>query len=564
MARYSIDTSGRFRALRAMNREYQCTTTGRGPWMLGLLLAAFAWGGAWADPGATALTATDPTSVRDDVLLAEESMDDLFESDDAEAEEPAESSTASEASKPQTEMSETPANTEQITAEPTPSAAPSAQPQPPTKEDQTSEAARLSAAATAPDEESASDSQSRFKVSGFVQNEVAYSYQNPDHLSKFRTRAKVKLNGRLSERVRWQLAGDLSYDPNYDFNHFYNSSVRRDQSVFGFVDESFLDIDADAWEIRLGRQHIVWGEMVGLFFADVVSALVLREFVLPDFENIRIPQWAARAEYFSGDFHADLIWLPIVTGNQSGKFGSDFYLFPIELPDGVRTNFRHDKMPQDIGEDSGFGTRASYLLNGFDMSLFYYTSPDRNQALIRRIEVAPSNFDLTFFPTHNRIHQVGATIAKDLGSVVLKTEAIETANRLISRYSPLDPDGLAKSNELRYVIGADWSGDGHNVNVQVFQTWLQDHKPDMIFKELESGFSVLLTSTRLDPKITPEILWIRGLERNEWLLEAKVTWNLSDEWRGILGADIFHGPQTGLLGQFRDKDRVYYELRYSF
>ena len=55
--------------------------------------------------------------------------------------------------------------------------------------------------------------------------------------------------------------------------------------------------------------------MVGLFFGDVVSALDLREFVLPDFETIRIPQWAARAEYFNSNFHADLIWLPFVTAH---------------------------------------------------------------------------------------------------------------------------------------------------------------------------------------------------------------------------------------------------------
>ena len=561
MGRNMIDTPGRIRAVRDMNYDYRSAAMCRSRRVVFLLLVAFALPNASAGPGAPAAQVSE----WDDVLLAEESMDDLFESDDAEdeSEEPAETPNTPVAPEQDAVTSETPADAERLTAEPAAPADQGAQPQPSATADEAMLAVPQSTTPVAP-ETVAAGSQSTFRMSGFVQNEAAYTYASPDHFSKFRTRAKVKLGGRLSERVKWQLAGDLSYDPNYDFNHFYNSSVRRDQSVDGYIDESFLDIDADSWEIRLGRQHIVWGEMVGLFFGDVVSALDLREFVLPDFETIRIPQWAARAEYFNSNFHADLIWLPFVTGNELGKFGSDFYLFPIELPDGVRANFRHDKMPHDVGEDSGFGARVSYLLDGWDMSLFYYTSPDRNQALIRRIEVAPSNFDLTFLPTHNRIHQVGATIAKDLGSVVLKAEAVETTDRLISRSSLLDADGLAKSNELRYVVGADWSGDGHNINVQVFQTWLQDQKPDMIFHELESGFSVLLTSTHFDPKITPEILWIRGLDRNEWLLEAKLTWNLSNDWRGILGADVFHGPQTGVLGEFHAKDRVYYELRYSF
>jgi hypothetical protein len=52
------------------------------------------------------------------------------------------------------------------------------------------------------------------------------------------------------------------------------------------------------WEFRLGRQHVVWGELVGAFVADVVSARDMREFILPEpeLQMLRIPQWAARAE----------------------------------------------------------------------------------------------------------------------------------------------------------------------------------------------------------------------------------------------------------------------------
>ena len=69
--------------------------------------------------------------------------------------------------------------------------------------------------------------------------------------------------------------------------------------------ETYLDVSAGDWDFRLGRQQIVWGEMVGLFFADVVSAKDLREFVLPDFDYLRIPQWSVRTEYFKGDFHGE-------------------------------------------------------------------------------------------------------------------------------------------------------------------------------------------------------------------------------------------------------------------
>ena len=508
------------------------------------------------------------------VVLAQESMDDLF-GDDTSTNESSDSAPAANPATPATDDGSdvAPSSASEMTSDEAVAAphetalTPTSTGQPPDTEDDElfeDEKPQETAASGMANAEPQTTAAPSVKVSGFVQNVLGYTYSDPDHLSKFNIHSKVKLNGRFNQRVKWQIGGDLRYDPNYDFNNFYSDRVRHNQTVVGYVDETFIDIDADAWDFRLGRQHIIWGEMVGLFFADVVSALDLREFVLPDFELLRIPQWAVRAEYFQGDFHADFIFLPYVTGNEAGKFGADYYLFPVKLPTGVTPEFRKDKMPHEVGADSGYGARGSYLVDGWDLAMFYYTSPDRNQALERHLDISGPVPDLVFFPRHNRIHQFGATLAKDLGSVVLKAEAVETKNRQISLVSVFDVDGLEKSDELRYVLGADWSANGQTVNLQFFQTWLQDHQPDMIFRELESGMSVLLTTTRLDPNITPEILWIRSLNRNEWLLEIKASWNVSNHWRAVLGADIFEGPPTGLLGEFDAQDRVYYELRYTF
>lgn len=409
---------------------------------------------------------------------------------------------------------------------------------------------------------------SAFHFNGFVQNELGYTYAGDDpHFQKFLTRTKLFLGGRLSPRVRWQIGGHFQYNPVFDFETFYPNRVARDQEVDGWIDETFLDIDADNWEFRIGRQHIIWGEMVGLFFADVVSPLDLRQFILPDFDLIRIPQWAVRAEYYKGDFHGELIYIPYMTTDDIGKFGAEYFPVPVAalLPPGVQTRFLDDKDPNDPGEDFGFGTRASYLKNGWDMSLFYYTSPDKTVAFERELLALRSGPTVLFRPVHERIHQVGTTVSKEVGAFVVKAEGIQTFDRLLAVTRPTDPRGLVETDELRYVIGADWAGaGGYNANFQFFQTWFQDHDRDMLFDKVETGFSFLVRTTSWHPKVTPEILWIRSLNRNEWLLQAKVSWDFARNWRGTLGADIFEGKPTGLFGQFDETDRVYYELRFSF
>jgi hypothetical protein len=54
------------------------------------------------------------------------------------------------------------------------------------------------------------------------------------------------------------------------------------------------------------------------------------------------------------------------------------------------------------------------------------------------------------------------------------------------------------------------------------------------------------------------------LNRNDWFAQFKLTYKLDGNWRLATGADIFTGLNTGLFGQFNNKDRVYTEARYSF
>ena len=82
------------------------------------------------------------------------------------------------------------------------------------------------------------------------------------------------------------MSGRLVYDAVFDLNDYYPEVVRDDQRTEASIRETFVALSSGDWDFRLGRQNIIWGEMIGLFFADVVSAKDLREFVLPDFDYL--------------------------------------------------------------------------------------------------------------------------------------------------------------------------------------------------------------------------------------------------------------------------------------
>lgn len=401
---------------------------------------------------------------------------------------------------------------------------------------------------------------SRPTLTGFYQNDLAYTYAGDKHWSRFNNTLDLSAQGHTAGGMGWKLGGRVYYDPIYDLTDYYPSDVRNDQRFEAMIRETYIDLGAGDWEFRLGRQHIIWGEMVGLFVADVVSAKDLRQFVLPDFDMIRIPQWAARAEYFSGDFHAEAVWIPTMTYDDIGKPGAEFYPFiPPAIP-GFQTVIAKEQKPTGL-DDSAYGARLSWLTHGWDVSGFYYSTNDPSAAFSR--QTSPST--ITYTPVHKRIHQLGATLGKDLGPMVLKAEAVYTLDRLFYTGDTLDADGLVKQDLLDSIVGLEWSFPQETrVNLQLFNRWFPDHDADMVQDQSESGVSLLLSTQALHPRLEPELLLISSLNRSDWSAQFKLGWRLDGNWRLGAGVDIFEGSPDGLFGFYDDKDRVYTEVRYSF
>jgi hypothetical protein len=82
----------------------------------------------------------------------------------------------------------------------------------------------------------------------------------------------------------------------------YGTTLRagNDDNIMADIAELYSDLDFGKLWLRLGKQQIVWGEMFGGRIMDIINPLDLSwhwRFEPEEFENIRIPQWSARAIY---------------------------------------------------------------------------------------------------------------------------------------------------------------------------------------------------------------------------------------------------------------------------
>ncbi len=398
--------------------------------------------------------------------------------------------------------------------------------------------------------------------SGWLQFDSAYAWSSPGHFSNMRSRGELAGRGAWENGLKWKLSARAAFDAAYVASDHYPAAVREDQRSDLALHEAYVDFSRGNWEFRLGKQNIVWGEVVGLFVADVVSARDLREFILPEFDLIRIPQWAARAEWFTGDTHLELIWLPAPAYDRIGMPGAEFYPFP-QLYDGFGYDIEGAKKRSRTASNSGLGVRVSTLAQGWDLAGFVYRAPDAQETFYRSI-VPGTPPTVVYQPRYDLVTRVGGTLAKDFDGVVLKAEAVFTDGRQFG-LTVLDAgNGLVPLKTLDWVVGADLTpADGWRLNAQLFQRAFLDYDSRIGLKRQESGAS-LLVAHMLGEGLDVEALGITSLDRADWLLRASLIWKTGAHTRVRLGVDVFGGEPVGAFGRYDDRDRVWAEYRYSF
>jgi len=457
--------------------------------------------------------------------------------------------------------------TSTATADPAPAEPISKEPKGPSAEEEPVPLSKdeLFGTAKSSDDEAKTKKSPAVSFRGFLFNTTAYTYADPAHWSTAVTYAQVAASGALSESVKWKVSVRGNVDPVYIWSNFYNDQVKQDQRTGFLFEETYVDASLGDWDLRVGRQNIVWGEVVGIFVADVVSAQNQLQFILPPFDIIRIPQWAARGEYFFGDSHLEMIWIPYPTYNNIGKPGADFYpVQPSSTPPGFEQSFLGEVIPDRNLSNTNYGLRLSTLKSGWDVSAFYYSSVDATPTFQRNLISTSPTPTLQYQPVHERIWQVGGTVGKAFGSVVAHAETVYTSGRQYEVTTVTQPNGVVPQNTLEYIFSFDFTlPKDWLLNLQFSQNIFFDHNPDLLFDSYESGASVLLRG-KLGAKWEPEILWIQSLNRSENLIRPRLTWHPEKNLRAAFGFDIFNGSGNTYFGRFNDRDRVYVELRYDF
>jgi hypothetical protein len=409
------------------------------------------------------------------------------------------------------------------------------------------------------------------RLRGRLAEEFAYRLHDPGDVSKLKTIGWLEGKYTFSDAVNVRLATRGWYDAVFDATDRYPANVERDQKTELTLREGLLSLSRGDLDVRLGRQQIVWGEAISTFVTDIVNPRDFREFVLPDFSELRIPIWALDFTYRLGPgVNFEGVWTPDTLHNKLPKQGAEFQFAPIPY------RFRNSvvRLPDSPDEfslaRSEGGFRLSALMSGWDVSLIYYDAADKTAVLFQRRSSQPPGPDVIVLePQHPRLHIVGATLGKSLGSVVLRSEVALTIGKHYETTDPLDPDGVVRRDTLDYLIGVDYTFFSTvDAALQLSQKILTGSATNLtrggVQGQVTTSVALRLTTGFFDNTWNPTVLFVVDANRADFRLSPRIDYLLSGAVTLSVGADLFEGPRRTLYGQFDRNDRVYATTTWRF
>lgn len=388
-------------------------------------------------------------------------------------------------------------------------------------------------------------------ISGFARNYTGVLFDNGDFAILQNT-----FNLNISK-----MGGKIAFKANPLLYHYNGDSLDLR------LRELYVDLYFNNFDLRIGKQQVVWGKADGVFITDIVSPLNLTEFLLPDFDEIRIGVNAVKFDYYFGNSTFEVIGIPVFTPTERPATGSIWYKQP-EFMASTTFDWSKTDVKPSLGNSELF-VKYSALTSKIDFELMGGYTWDDNPAfhVTKQFDMATGNPVLTglnITPEHHRLTVAGGAFSTEIKGVVLRGEAAWYNGKYFQSEDPLAKDALVKKNYLHYVAGLDFNIGSVKLSTQFIQQAILNHEKNMVDEKTENTMTFLARYDMLRETLHLELFSYIGLTNEDALVRPKITYDFEDSFSILLGSNIFVGNRGGQFGQYKDNSMAYIKLKYSF
>ncbi len=341
----------------------------------------------------------------------------------------------------------------------------------------------------------------------------------------------------------------------------YNS----DSIVFR-MREIYMDMYFENFDIRIGKQQIVWGKADGVFITDIVSPLDLSEFLLPDFDEIRIGVIAAKIDYYVGNGTFEAIIIPQFTPTQTPGSGSIWNITP-EFPAPPTFDWSKSNVEASLQNTEIF-LKYSAMTSKVDFEIIGgYTWDDIPTMYVEKVmapTTPPTLNGLKITPIHNRLYVGGGSFSTEVKGVILRGEAAYYNGKYFQTEDPMAEGAIIQKEYINYVVGVDFNIGNVKLSTQFIQKYILDYDEMIIDNETNNLATFLAHYDMMRETLHLELFSYIGLTDGDALIRPKITYDFDDSFNILLGGNIFVGDRAGQFGQYQDNTMVYAKIKYNF
>ena len=216
---------------------------------------------------------------------------------------------------------------------------------------------------------------SMFSLNGDVKLGASYNFAHDKPkgnetdwrgLSRLRGELHLELDAKFSNLWQARFSGKGAYDFAYGINgqdEFTDEVIDNYEKELELGETYLQGSLTKSFDVKIGRQIVVWGKSDNIRVTDVLNPLDMREPGLTDIEDLRLPVTMSRLDYYIGDWSLSGITIHEIRFNKNPEYGNDFYPSLTPPP--------HEDKPDSAGKNTEYAAAINGIFSGWDISFYW-------------------------------------------------------------------------------------------------------------------------------------------------------------------------------------------------
>ncbi len=367
-------------------------------------------------------------------------------------------------------------------------------------------------------------------ISNNLKNRFVYDLENSDSY-RVLTLLDTTFEQKFSNSI-------LYINPHFSYNY-------HEQEADSKLNEIYLNLYYNNFDLRIGKQKVSWGKADGLVVTNLVNPRDYTNYPVFAYEDQFQAINAVKANYYLGSDTLELIWRPefkpaiydknMLAANLNG-FNID------NSQKGIETELENSEL---LLRYSSLGYEYDYELM---LAYIWDEQPTLHKNLVKKI----------VSPVHHRLAVVGGSFSTMRDAFVLRGEATYTDGKYyntndFNRYQA----GVVERDQVKLLAGIDYSYQDYQLSYQVLQETILKHEDSIEQEQFTYQMTFLLKRMFLRDRLATELSLYYDASQEQLMAKPKIAYDYSDKINFTIGANYL------LKGEQRD-DVIYFETEYLF